>query len=70
VELFWSSILPKSTSSRYTMHSGKGSNMKAEIEAMWTLLFYANLLKLRKVQVFGTQKLQSTGKQQDTNSGG
>jgi len=33
--------------------SSKESNMKAELAAMWTLLFYANLLNPRKVQVFG-----------------
>jgi ribonuclease HI len=37
---------------------GKGSNMKAELAVMWNLLFYANLLNLRKVQVFVDSKLE------------
>jgi ribonuclease HI len=36
---------------------GKGSNMKAELATMWTLLFYANLLNIRKVHVFGDSKV-------------
>lgn len=31
--------------------------MKAEFSAMWTLLYYANMLDLRKMQVFGDSKV-------------
>jgi hypothetical protein len=32
------------------------TNMKAEFSAMWTLMYYANMLDLRKMQVFRTPR--------------
>jgi ribonuclease HI len=36
---------------------GRGTNMKAEFSARWTLLLFSNMLKLRKVQVLGDSKV-------------
>jgi ribonuclease HI len=35
----------------------RGTNMKGELSAMWNLLFYANIMNMRKVWVFGDSKV-------------